>query len=52
MSDHGDIQNLWSPSQEPSNDQSYVGSSENFAISKCLGFWVWDCIVSPEDVGS
>ena len=28
MSDHGGIQNLWSRSQQPSNDVSYVGLSE------------------------
>ena len=34
--DHGDIQNLWSASQDLSNDISYVGLSENFLISTCL----------------
>ena len=28
MSDHGDIQNLWSPSQKLSNDVSYVSLTE------------------------
>ena len=39
MSDHGDIQNLCSPSQELSNDVSYVGLSEAFLISTCVKFW-------------
>ena len=39
MSDDGDIQNLWSPSQELSNDVSYVGLSEIFFFSTCLMFW-------------
>ena len=30
IQDHGDFQNLWSPSQELSNDVSYVDLSENF----------------------
>ena len=33
VSSHGDIHNLWSPSQAPSNDVSYVGLSETFVIS-------------------
>ena len=47
---HGDIQNLWSPSQELSNDVSYVGLSEKFIISTCLRVWglrwnnfTWGC---------
>ena len=40
MSDHGDIQILWSPSQEFPNYLSYVGLSETFIISKCLRGWV------------
>ena len=36
MSDHGDIQDLCSPSQDLPNDISYVGLSENFIISTCL----------------
>ena len=28
MSDHGDFQQLWSPSLELSTDVSYVGSSD------------------------
>ena len=50
MSDHGDIQILWSPSQEFPNYVSYVGLSETFIISKCLRGWVskwydftWGC---------
>ncbi len=39
ISDHGDIQNLWYPGQELSNDVSYVGLSETFIISTCLSFW-------------
>ena len=39
MSDHGDIQNLCSPSQELSNDVSYVGLSEAFLVSTCVKFW-------------
>ena len=35
MSDHGDIQILWSPSQEFSNYVSYVGLSETFKRSNC-----------------
>ena len=35
----GDIQNLWSPSQEISNNVSYVGLSEKFKISSCLRVW-------------
>ena len=37
--DHGVNQNLWSPSQGLSNDVSYVGVSEFFEISTCLGVW-------------
>ncbi len=52
MSDYGDIQNLWCPSQELSNDVWYVGLSETFIISTCLRFEVWDGITSHEDVES
>ena len=52
MSDHGDMQILWSPSQEFSNYVPYVGLSESFIISKCLRFRVRDGIISHEDVGS
>ena len=52
MSDHGDNQILWSPSQEFSNYVSYVGLPETFIISKCLRFRVRDGIISHEDVGS
>ena len=52
MSDHGDIQNLWSPSHDLFNDVSYVGLSETFTISTCLRFRVWHGLVSPEGVGS
>ncbi len=33
MSDHGDFQDLQSPSQAPSNDVSYVALSETFINS-------------------
>ena len=33
VSDYGDIQNLLSPTQDLSNDVSYVGLSETFVIS-------------------
>ena len=52
MSDHGDNQILWSPSQEFSNYVSYVGLPETFIIFKCLRFRVPDGIISHEDVGS
>ena len=39
MSDHVDIQNLWSPSQQHSNDVSCVGLSAIFLISSGLKFW-------------
>ena len=52
MPDHGDIQNLWSPTQDLSNDTSYVGLFENFIISTCLRVEVWDGIFSLEGVGS
>ena len=52
MSDHGDIQILWSPSQEFSNYVSNVGLPETFIISKCLRFRVRHGIISHEDVGS
>ena len=52
MSDHGDIQNLSSPSLNHSNDVSYVGLYETFIISTCLRFRVWDGIVSPVYVWS
>ena len=48
MSDHGDIQNLWSPSQELSYDVPYVSLSETFIISTCLKYEVWDGIISRE----
>ena len=35
MSDHGDIQILWSPSQEFSIYVSYVGLSETFKSCDC-----------------
>ena len=50
MWDHGDIKSLWSPSQELSNDVSYVGLSETFIIYTCLRVWglrwynfTWGC---------
>ena len=52
MLDHGDIQNVWSPSQELSNDVWYVGLSDTFIISTCLGFEVWGSTISREFVGS
>ncbi len=39
MWDHGDIKSLLSPSQELSNDVSYLGLSETFLISTCLRVW-------------
>ena len=51
MSDHGDFQEMWSPSQELSTDISYVGSSDFSIISTSLRFEVWDGIISHEDVG-
>ena len=52
MSDHDVIQNLWSPSQELSNDISYVGLSQIFITSTCLKSKVWDAVVSPVYVRS
>ena len=52
MFNHGDIQNLWSPSQDLSNDVSYGGLSETFISSTCLRFRVSDGIISHEGVGS
>ena len=46
MSDHGDFQEMWSPSQELSTDISYVGSSDFSIISTSLRFEVWDGIIS------
>ena len=50
LSDHGDTQNLWSPSQKLSNDVSSVSWSETFIISTCLRIWglrlhnfTWGC---------
>ena len=43
MSHHGDIQNIWSPSQDLFNDVSYVGLSETFVISTCLRIWGLTC---------
>ena len=52
MSDYGDIQILWSPSQEFSKHVSYVGLPETFIISKCLRYRVRDGRNSHDDVGS
>ena len=52
VSDLGDIQNLWSPSQDLSNDVLYLGLSGSYIISTCLSFRVWDGIKSPESVRS
>ena len=52
MSDHDDIQNFWSPSQELSNDVLFIGLSENFRISTCLRFHVWDGIISLQRIQS
>ena len=47
-----EINNSWPPGQELSNDVSYVGLSQNFIISTCLRFEVWDGVISPEGVHS
>ena len=52
MSDHDDIQILWSPGQEFSNYVSYVGLPERFIFSKCLRYRVRDGTNSHDDVGS
>ena len=52
MSDYGDIQILWSPSQEFSKYVSYVGLPETFIISKCLRYRVRGGRNSHDDVGS
>ena len=36
VSDHGDIQKMWSPSRDFSNDVSYKGLSETFKNSTCM----------------
>ena len=38
LSDHSDIQNLWSLSQVLLDDVSYVGLSETFILFTCLSF--------------
>ena len=52
MSDQGDIQNLWSPSQELSSDASYVGITKTFIIYTCLRSSVLDGVVLPVYVRS
>ena len=52
VSDHGGNRALWSPSQELSNDILHVWLSENFIISTCLRFEVWDGLISPVYVRS
>ena len=43
MRTHSDILNLWSPSQELSNDISHVHLYESFIISTCLRVWGLSC---------
>ena len=50
MWDHGDIQSKWSPSQQLSNDVSYLGLPDTSLISTWLSIWglrwisfTWGC---------
>ena len=50
MWDHGDIQSQWSPSQQLSNDVSYLGLPDTSLISTWLSIWglrwysfTWGC---------
>ena len=52
VSDHADIQKLWSASQDLSNDVSNLVKFQKFIFSTCLRFRVWEGIISPESARS